>query len=112
MKKPPMLVIKITHFCYRNPLKELFLTHNDEPYFGPDECIDDLVMRKYLNNATVSDVYSCVLMALALLCWCVQVREAIHVESMSVTGEWRECTQNINYVTTVNSLLPIYPTLM
>ena len=42
----------------------------------------------------------------------VQVREAIHMESVAVTGNWRMCSQKLKYNGTVKSLLPIYPNLM
>ena len=44
------------HF-YRNFLKEHHLFHKSDPYFGPDECIDDRVQRKYLNNPEVGMVW-------------------------------------------------------
>lgn len=41
-----------------------------------------------------------------------KVRTAIHAAPVEKTGPWVDCTTKINYKETVDSLLPIYPTLM
>lgn len=42
----------------------------------------------------------------------LQVREAIHVEPVSVSGGFHICTRRINYKSTISSLLPTYPARM
>lgn len=59
---------------------------------GPDECIDGLLASQYLNNDLV--------------------RAAIHVQNMSSGGQWSICGAQINYQSNIDSLLPVYPTLI
>ena len=35
-------------------LKEVYLSRNQGPYYGPDECIDDTLEHKYFDTTSVS----------------------------------------------------------
>jgi hypothetical protein len=56
---------------------------------GPDECIDGISAGLYLNDP--------------------EVQQALHVQAgASVNGQWSICS-NIDYSSTIASLMPLYP---
>jgi serine carboxypeptidase-like clade 1 len=61
------------------------------PLFGPDGCIDAAQADNYLNNDAV--------------------RSALHVQNSTNFPSWTICT-NVDYSQTIDSLLPLYPTLI